>query len=139
MVALLPKLRADSMAQCPGGERYYLQAATALCTAAAAVLPPPHSAAAMALPQQLGLKGSFYAIHLAALLGGYAGVLTVLFRFELSHRRTFARQRRLAAEALALLRRRGQWAIGLPLVVLACVVGWLACCALVLLALRLAA
>ena len=91
------------------------------------------------LPQRLGPAGAFYAVHLALLLASYLGALTFLFRFELSHRRLFARQRRLGAEAAALLQRKRQLALGLPLLLLLFAVGWITCCCAVLLCFRLAA
>lgn len=136
MLAHLPQLRAHSIARCADGKQHYLRAAAALSTAAAAILPNPLNAAALALPQRLDAAGAFYAVHAAALLGAFAAMVLALFRFELSHRRTFARRRRLAAEAAALLRRRQQWAVGLPLAVLLCALGWLACCNAVLLCLE---
>lgn len=126
MLACLPQLRASSVALCADAERHYLQAATAVTTAAAAILPLPVGTAAM-LPRRLGPRGAFYAVHAAALLGGYVFTLAVIFRFELSHRRAFARRRRLAAEMAALLRWRAQWALGVPLTMALSAMGWLAC------------
>lgn len=63
-------------------------------------------------------------------LGSQLGALTFLFRFELSHHRLFACQRRGGAEAAA----NADQAPRAPTVV-----GWITCCCAVLLCFRLAA
>lgn len=132
-LATLPQQRALSLALCPANDALYSHAARTLATATAFVLPPPLGGLALQLAERLGGEGAFYAMHAAALLASYALLLQLLLPLELAHRRTFVRQRRLAAEAAGLLWRQQQWQLGLPLSVLLGALAWFACCAAVLL------
>lgn len=139
LLAYLPQMRANSLARCAASEQHFQRAARALTAAAGAALPGPLAAAVHDLPRRLGPSGAFYAVHLALLLSSYLATLCFLFRFELGHRRLFARQHRLAAEAAALLYRKRQLALSLPALLLLCAIGWIACCFAVLFCFRVAA
>lgn len=139
LLTYLPQMRANSVARCATSEQHYMRAAQALTTTAGAVLPGSLGSAVHDLPQRLGPTGAFYAVHLAVLLISYLGSMACLFRFEVSHRRLFARQRRLTAEATALLHRKRQLGqLGIPALLVLCAFGWIACCYAVLLCLRVA-
>lgn len=139
LLAYLPQMRANSLARCAASEQHFQRAARTLTAAAGAALPGPLAAAVHDLPRRLGPSGAFYAVHLALLLSSYLATLCFLFRFELGHRRLFARQHRLAAEAAALLYRKRELALSLPALLLLCAIGWIACCFAVLFCFRVAA
>lgn len=129
-IAWLPSLRAKSFSLCAASEGHYRSAANVLATAAACVLPPPLGAVVLAQAQRLE-SAAFYAVHVMAQVAVNCGlVLSVLFSWELRQRRTFARQRRLAADAAALVRLQRNSTLSLPLLVLAGAVLWAAVTAL---------
>ena len=134
LLATLPLQRSVTLALCPGADELDSRAARALATAAACMLPPPPGGLAMQLAERLdGTGAAMHTMQTAALLASYAPLLALLLPLELAHRRTFVRQRCLAAEAAGLLRCQQQWRLGLPLSLLLGALAWVACCAAVLL------
>lgn len=124
--AWLPSLRRDSFQLCAATQGLYQSAASGLAVAAACVLPPPLGQALLRHTRQLG-PSAFYAVHVAGHVAvNYVLVLAVVFRWELQQRRTFARQRRLAADAAALVRAQRSCGLSLPLMVLAFALLWAA-------------
>ena len=124
--AWLPSLRRDSFLLCPATQGHYQLAADSLATAAACVLPPPLGSVLLQRAQRMG-PSAFYAVHVAAQLAiNFGLVLAVICQWELQQRRTFARQRRLTADAAALVRAQRSGVLSLPLLALALALLWAA-------------
>ncbi|PRW45721.1 zinc finger MYM-type 1-like [Chlorella sorokiniana] len=122
--AWLPSLRRDSFQLCPATQGHYQSAANGLANAAACLLPPPLGAALVQRAARLG-PSAFFAVHMALQVAvNYGLVLAVICGWELQQRRAFARQRRLAADAAALVRAQRGGVLSLPLLALAFALLW---------------
>jgi len=113
-VFLLPAhvahLRRLSLQLCPASEGFYTGAVQFMSGLLACILPPPLGSSLLDLSRTLSPAATFAALALWYQLGcSYITPLALLWCREWPQRQLFARQRRLAPAAVALLRQR-DWA-----------------------------
>jgi hypothetical protein len=128
-LASLGQVHRLSLSLCAASDERYRRLAVAVGSAAACILPAPLGGALLDWQaRRLSGGAAFLAVH-AALLVCVACclVLLLLHRWEWRRRQTFARQRRLAAEARGLLAQRDRWHVAAPAVLLCSAALWWLC------------